>query len=159
MLRAKNLRERGKAIIRNSHYADIWINGGKGIIGGEHLIFGQRRNAGGDRQKGAGHQPCAKIGREDDAIVGAAEIIHGHPERHGQDEGEATEHLNLMNKMGPLPWKLGFSYGRALQHSSLTTWAGKSANVAAAQRVLAHRSKMNWAAATGKYTAEMEKAA
>ncbi|MSP20681.1 MAG: fructose-bisphosphate aldolase class I [Alphaproteobacteria bacterium] len=77
----------------------------------------------------------------------------------GQDEAEATEHLNLMNKMGPLPWKIGFSYGRALQHSSLTTWAGKSANIAVAQRVLAHRSKMNWAASTGKYTAEMEKAA
>ena len=77
----------------------------------------------------------------------------------GQDESEATEHLNLMNKMGPLPWKLGFSYGRALQDSSLKTWVGKSANVAAAQRALAHRSKMNWAASTGKYTTEMEKAA
>ena len=77
----------------------------------------------------------------------------------GQEEEEATEHLNLMNKLGPLPWKLGFSYGRALQHSSLTTWAGKSTNVGAAQRVLAHRSKMNWAASTGKYTNDMEKAA
>lgn len=74
----------------------------------------------------------------------------------GQEEKEATRHLSLMNKMGSLPWKLSFSYGRALQHSALTTWAGKSANVAAAQRVLAHRSKMNWAASTGKYTAEME---
>lgn len=77
----------------------------------------------------------------------------------GQDEEIATKHLNVMNKMGPLPWKVSFSYGRALQHTSLETWAGKPANVAAAQRVLAHRSKMNWAAASGKYTAEMEKAA
>src|SRR5262245_17207423 len=52
----------------------------------------------------------------------------------GQSDEEATAHLDAMNKIGDLPWKLTFSYGRALQHAPQTTWKGKSENVAAAQR-------------------------
>jgi fructose-bisphosphate aldolase class I len=52
----------------------------------------------------------------------------------GQSDEEATAHLDAMNKIGNLPWALTFSYGRALQHAPQKAWAGKSENVAAAQR-------------------------
>ncbi|PIR84072.1 fructose-bisphosphate aldolase class I [Candidatus Kaiserbacteria bacterium CG10_big_fil_rev_8_21_14_0_10_51_14] len=74
----------------------------------------------------------------------------------GQSELEATEHLNAMNKRGPFPWKLSFSYGRALQDSALKKWAGNPANVSAAQQILSHRAKMNGLATEGKYSSEME---
>jgi fructose-bisphosphate aldolase class I len=77
----------------------------------------------------------------------------------GQSDEEATAHLDTMNKMGPLPWKLTFSYGRALQHAPQTTWAGKPENVAAAQRAFSHRAAMNGAAALGQWKREMERKA
>lgn len=77
----------------------------------------------------------------------------------GQSDALATEHLNLMNQMGPLPWELTFSYGRALQAPALQAWAGRKENVAAAQRAFLHRAKCNGAAHDGNYSAEMEQAA
>jgi len=77
----------------------------------------------------------------------------------GQSDEEATAHLDAMNKIGGLPWKLTFSYGRALQHAPQTTWKGKSENVAAAQRAFAHRAQMNGLAALGQWKADMEKKA
>jgi fructose-bisphosphate aldolase class I len=77
----------------------------------------------------------------------------------GQSDELATAHLDAMNKIGGLPWKLTFSYGRALQAPVQKTWGGKSENVAAAQRAFAHRAEMNGLAALGKWKAEMEKKA
>jgi fructose-bisphosphate aldolase class I len=77
----------------------------------------------------------------------------------GQADAEATLHLDLMNKMGPLPWPVTFSYGRALQHEPQKIWAGKAENVAAAQRAFAHRAHMNGLAAQGQWKSEAEKAA
>ena len=77
----------------------------------------------------------------------------------GQSDEEATAHLDAMNKIGNLPWRLTFSYGRALQHAPQTTWKGKTENVAAAQRVFSHRAKMNGLAALGQWKADMEKKA
>jgi fructose-bisphosphate aldolase class I len=77
----------------------------------------------------------------------------------GQSDEEATEHLSLMNAMGPLPWKLTYSYGRALQAAALKAWGGNAANVAAGQRAFTHRAKMNSLAATGKWNKDLEKAA
>jgi fructose-bisphosphate aldolase class I len=77
----------------------------------------------------------------------------------GQADAEATLHLDLMNRMGPLPWPVTFSYGRALQHEPQKTWAGKAENVAAAQRAFAHRAHMNGLAAQGQWKSEAEKAA
>jgi fructose-bisphosphate aldolase, class I len=74
----------------------------------------------------------------------------------GQSPTEATQHLSLMNNLGPLPWPLTFSYGRALQDTALTTWGGASANVGAAQKELLRRAKLNGLAATGAYTLAME---
>ena len=61
----------------------------------------------------------------------------------GQSDEQATAHLDAMNRIGNLPWRLTFSYGRALQHAPQTAWKGKSENVAAAQRAFAHRAHMN----------------
>jgi fructose-bisphosphate aldolase class I len=77
----------------------------------------------------------------------------------GQSDEDATAHLSLMNQLGPLPWKLSFSYGRALQAAALKAWSGKSENVAAGQRAFAHRARMNGAATLGKWTEQLEKAA
>jgi len=72
----------------------------------------------------------------------------------GQSEVEATANLNEMNKRGPFPWKLSFSYGRALQDSALKTWQGKAENVAAAQQAFLKRAQLNSLATHGKYEGE-----
>ena len=77
----------------------------------------------------------------------------------GQSDEDATAHLNAMNKRGPHPWQLSFSYGRALQAPALKAWLGKPENVEAAQRAYYHRAKMNGAARTGMYAPEMEREA
>ncbi len=68
----------------------------------------------------------------------------------GQSPEQATEHLRLMNKMGPHPWKLSFSYGRALQDPALKAWAGKAANAKAAQEAFSRVARANAAACAGK---------
>lgn len=74
----------------------------------------------------------------------------------GQSEVEATENLNAMNQIKDLPWRLSFSYGRALQESTLKTWNGKKENVSEAQKVFLHRAKMNSLATLGKYSLTLE---
>ena len=69
----------------------------------------------------------------------------------GQSEEDATVHLNAMNaKFAPTPWKLSYSYGRALQQSCLKTWKGEAGNVQAAQETLLERARANSAASAGK---------
>lgn len=78
----------------------------------------------------------------------------------GQSDEKATAHLDAMNKLATaLPWALSFSYGRALQAPTLKAWGGVAAQVAAAQKALVHRARLNSAAAKGEYSAAMEKAA
>ncbi len=77
----------------------------------------------------------------------------------GQSDVDATAHLSAMNAMYDLPWKLTYSYGRALQAAALAAWAGKPGNVAAAQAAFNHRAAMNGAAAMGKWSAGDEKKA
>ncbi|MBY0532590.1 MAG: fructose-bisphosphate aldolase class I [Xanthobacteraceae bacterium] len=77
----------------------------------------------------------------------------------GQSDEEATAHLDAMNKIGGLPWKLTFSYGRALQAAPQKAWSGKTANVTAAQAAFAHRAKMNGLASQGRWSADQEKKA
>lgn len=74
----------------------------------------------------------------------------------GQSPEQATENLNAMNAMGPHPWELSFSYGRALQEPVLNSWMGKPVNVSAAQMSFYHRAKCNGAARSGTYTPELE---
>jgi fructose-bisphosphate aldolase class I len=75
----------------------------------------------------------------------------------GQSEEIATAHLNAMNALGPHPWELSFSYGRALQAPALKAWRGDESNVQAGQQAFAHRAKMNGLARAGEYSPEMEK--
>ena len=77
----------------------------------------------------------------------------------GQSDEDATAHLNAMNARAPHPWKLSFSYGRALQAPALAAWGGKPENVEAGQRAFYHRAKMNSAATSGLYAPEMEREA
>ena len=77
----------------------------------------------------------------------------------GQSAVSATEHLNAMNKLGPHPWQVSFSYARALQDPALKAWKGEAGNVTTAQRIFYHRAKMNSAARSGSYTPQMESAA
>jgi fructose-bisphosphate aldolase, class I len=77
----------------------------------------------------------------------------------GQSDEDATANLNAINALGPHPWQLSFSYGRALQAPALKAWGGKEENVEAAQRAYYHRAKMNSAARTGMYAPEMEREA
>jgi fructose-bisphosphate aldolase class I len=60
--------------------------------------------------------------------------------------------LNAINQQATkAPWKLSFSYGRALQAGPLKAWAGKAENLAAAQAVFLARAAANGAAAAGSF--------
>ncbi|HEY6453431.1 MAG TPA: class I fructose-bisphosphate aldolase [Steroidobacteraceae bacterium] len=77
----------------------------------------------------------------------------------GQSSTEAALHLSLMNRLGPLPWQLSFSYGRALQDAALSTWGGKSGNVPAAQKEFQKWARLNGLARSGAFQAGMEQQA
>ena len=75
----------------------------------------------------------------------------------GQTDRMATAHLNEINRLpGPKPWKISFSYGRALQDVAMGAWHGRDENVTAGQRAFYQRARCNGAASLGKYTGEME---
>jgi fructose-bisphosphate aldolase class I len=76
----------------------------------------------------------------------------------GQDHITATVHLNAINQFqGVKPWKLSFSYGRALQDEALRAWDAKSENVDAGRQAFIHRAECVNAAAFGNYSKDMEK--
>jgi fructose-bisphosphate aldolase class I len=75
----------------------------------------------------------------------------------GQSDEEATAHLDAMNKLGGLPWKLTFSYGRALQAAPQKAWSGKAQNAVAAQEAFSHRARMNGLASKGQWQSSLEK--
>jgi len=77
----------------------------------------------------------------------------------GQSDIDATAHLNRMVQIGGFPWKMTFSYGRALQAAPQKAWAGKTGNVAAAQAAFLHRARMNGLASLGDWMPDLEKAA
>ena len=81
----------------------------------------------------------------------------------GMSDEAATANLNAINRLaqseGGAPWSITFSYGRALQQQAMKTWGGDVANVAAAQRVISKRARLNGAASTGSYAAAMEEQA
>ena len=74
----------------------------------------------------------------------------------GQENEEATRNLDMMNKIGGFPWKLTYSYGRALQQSALFAWQGKAENYDAAQAAFTHRAKMNGLASKGEWSADID---
>jgi fructose-bisphosphate aldolase class I len=74
----------------------------------------------------------------------------------GQSEIEATENLNEINKIENTPWKLSFSYGRALQSSALKAWQGKLENEDLCSKAFTHRAKMNSLASEGSWSSQQE---
>jgi fructose-bisphosphate aldolase, class I len=74
----------------------------------------------------------------------------------GQSDEDATAHLDAMNRIGGLPWKLTFSYGRALQAAPQQAWAGKAENITAGQQAFTHRALMNSLASKGAWKADLE---
>lgn len=74
----------------------------------------------------------------------------------GQTPSQATENLDAINRLGPQPWALSFSYGRALQETALQAWRGDAARTAQAQQALLQRARLNGAAREGRYEASME---
>jgi fructose-bisphosphate aldolase, class I len=77
----------------------------------------------------------------------------------GQSDEEATAHLSAMNAIGGFPWRLTFSYGRALQNPALLLWRGRPENVRAAQAAFAHRARMNALASLGQWRPDIDLAA
>ena len=76
----------------------------------------------------------------------------------GQSPAEATANLDALNRVGPQPWQLSFSYGRALQDPALQAWRGQAAHAGHAQNVLLKRARLNGAACEGTYSVAMEAA-
>jgi fructose-bisphosphate aldolase class I len=74
----------------------------------------------------------------------------------GQSDETATVHLDAINRLGPQPWELSFSYGRALQAPAQKAWRGEARNVAAAQSAYLKRARLNGAARAGRYTRDLE---
>jgi fructose-bisphosphate aldolase, class I len=76
----------------------------------------------------------------------------------GQEDWLATAHLDAINRLpGPKPWKISFSFGRALQDAALDAWHGRQQNLAAGQQALRHRARCNGAACLGALSDDMEK--
>ena len=74
----------------------------------------------------------------------------------GQSDIHATAHLDAMNKLGGLLWKVSFSYGRALQAAALKAWKGKPENMFISQDALSHRALMNKLASQGEWDSSLE---
>ena len=74
----------------------------------------------------------------------------------GQSDILATAHLDAMNKIGGVSWKVSFSYGRALQAAALKAWMGKPENMFISQDALSHRAKMNKLASLGEWDHGLE---
>jgi fructose-bisphosphate aldolase class I len=77
----------------------------------------------------------------------------------GQSDEDATAHLDAINRIGGLPWKVTFSYGRALQSAPQKAWSGRRENVAAGQQAFSHRARMNSLASKGEWKSDLEKKA
>jgi fructose-bisphosphate aldolase class I len=76
----------------------------------------------------------------------------------GQSDEVATQRLNAICRTSDVPWKLSFSFGRALQSPALNIWKGSPNDITAAQAALHHRAKCNGFAVQGKYSEQMERA-
>ena len=69
----------------------------------------------------------------------------------GQSDEDAIKNLNAMHQLGPLPWPLTFSYGRAIQNGALESWAKNPMDVKTAQEFLLSAAKDNSFASVGQY--------
>jgi fructose-bisphosphate aldolase class I len=140
-----------KEVYSQLYYAKVPLE--KTILKPNMVIAGKKCKTQASRQEVA-ERTVAILKRTVPPAVPGIAFLSG-----GQSDEDATAHLSLMNGLGPFPWKLSFSYGRALQAAALKAWGGKPENVAAGQRAFAHRAKMNGMAALGKWSETLERAA
>jgi fructose-bisphosphate aldolase class I len=140
-----------KEVYQQLYYANVPLE--KTILKPNMVVAGKKAPKQASRQEVA-ERTVKVLKRCVPAAVPGIAFLSG-----GQSEEDATAHLSLMNQLGPLPWRLSFSYGRALQAAALKAWGGSPENVAAGQRAFSHRARMNGAATLGKWTEQMEKAA
>jgi fructose-bisphosphate aldolase class I len=123
----------------------------EGMVLKPNMVISGKKNANRANAQAVAEATVRVLKRHVPAAVPGIAFLSG-----GQSSAEATEHLSLMNKLGPLPWALTFSYGRALQDNALKAWGGQAANFAAGQKEFAKRAKLNSLATTGRYAASME---
>ena len=140
-----------KETYQELYYAGVQLEGT--ILKPNMVISGKKCAKQASRQEVA-EKTVAVLKRCVPAAVPGIAFLSG-----GQSDEDATAHLHYMNAMGNLPWKLTFSYGRALQAAAMKAWVGKPENVPAAQKAFAHRAAMNALAAAGKWEQKLEKAA
>ncbi len=118
------------------------------------VIPGKQHTSGPSKPSEVAHATIACFREVVPAAVPGIVFLSG-----GQGDEEATANLDAINKIGPHPWQLSFSYGRALQAAALNAWKGKDTNEAAGQKAFLHRARMNSLAALGTWTPDAEKAA
>jgi fructose-bisphosphate aldolase class I len=140
-----------KSVYRELYYADVQLEGT--VLKPNMVVSGKKSAARASVEEVAEKTLRVLKACVPPAVPGIA-FLSG-----GQSDVEATAHLDAMNKIGNVPWKLTFSYGRALQAAPQKAWSGKSENVAAAQGAFAHRARMNGLATLGQWKADLEKKA
>ena len=123
----------------------------EGIVLKPNMVISGKKNTNRANAQAVAEATVRVLKRHVPAAVPGIAFLSG-----GQSSAEATEHLSLMNKLGPLPWALTFSYGRALQDTALKAWGGQAANFSAGQKEFSKRAKLNSLATTGRYAASME---
>ena len=74
----------------------------------------------------------------------------------GQSEVEATENLNLINKVNNTKFIMTYSYGRALQQSALKHWSKDIKDISGTQKVFNHRANLCSLAARGRWSKDLE---
>jgi fructose-bisphosphate aldolase class I len=140
-----------KSVYRELYYADVQLEGT--VLKPNMVVPGKKSAARASVEEVAERTLRVLKACVPPAVPGIA-FLSG-----GQSDVEATAHLDAMNKVGNVPWKLTFSYGRALQAAPQKAWAGKAENVSAAQAAFTHRAAMNGLATMGKWSADREKQA
>jgi fructose-bisphosphate aldolase class I len=140
-----------KSVYRELYYADVQLEGT--VLKPNMVVPGKKSAARASVEEVAEETLRVLKACVPPAVPGIA-FLSG-----GQSDVEATAHLDALNKIGDVPWKLTFSYGRALQAAPQKAWAGKAENVSAAQAAFTHRAAMNGLATMGKWSADREKQA
>ena len=79
-------------------------------------------------------------------VIGGIVFLSG-----GQKDEQAGKNLDAMHKLGPLPWPLTFSYGRAIQNPALSSWAANPNDIVGAQKLLLKAAENNSLASIGAY--------
>jgi fructose-bisphosphate aldolase class I len=126
----------------------------EGIVLKPNMVIAGKKSAQQASPEQVAEATVRTLKRHVPAAVGGIAFLSG-----GQSPTAATLHLSLMNALGPLPWALTFSYGRALQDTALSAWGGTAAGFPAGQKQLYTRAKLNGLAAGGTYKPAMETAA